>query len=147
MCIYRSYGALSYLDDESGRLTYANLSFASMGFATNNCGKAPIDWEAGTPTILFFQCQRGFGVTEVLSTGILDTSKIENAGINKCYISDEPDDIDFDLNPEWEYFDREEMSLEILSTCFGQESCRAEIPISHSTLSKIPESIRSTHKS
>ena len=116
MCIYRSYGALSYLDDERGTLSYANLSFASMGFATNNCGKAPIDWVGRTPTILFFQCQSGFGVTEVLSTGILDTSKPENDGINKCYIPDEPD---LSLNPEMEYFNRDEMTAEILSDCEG----------------------------
>ena len=42
--IFRSHGALSYLEDEKG-YTFANLSFASMGFATNNCGKSTIDWE------------------------------------------------------------------------------------------------------
>ena len=140
MCIYRSYAGLSYLDDERGTLSYANLSFASMGFATNNCGKAPIDWDAGTPTILFFQCQHGFGVTEVLSTGILDTSKPENDGINKCYLPDEPD---LSLNPEMEYFNRVEMSTEILSDCNGEEMCRAEIPIDHASLSSIPVEMRS----
>ena len=50
------------------------MSFASMGFATNSCGKSPIDWNSEAPTILYFQCQGGFGVKDVLSVGIFDVS-------------------------------------------------------------------------
>ena len=59
--------------------------------------------------ILYFQCQYGFGVTEVLSTGLLDTSHPQNDGINKCYLP-EDDELDLDINPEMAYFDRSLMS-------------------------------------
>ena len=54
MIIYRSHAGLSYLQDQKSTLSYFNLSFASMGFATNNCGKAPIGWERNSPVILYF---------------------------------------------------------------------------------------------
>ena len=54
MIIYRAHAGQSYLESQKGTLSYFNLSFASMGFATNNCGKAPIDWENEKPVILYF---------------------------------------------------------------------------------------------
>ena len=121
------------MEDQKGTLSYLNLSFASMGFATNNCGKGPIDWERNKPVILYFQCQHGFGVTEVLSTGLLDTSHPENDGINKCYLP-EDDELDLEFNPEMQYFDRALMTEEILRQCESKESCRAEIPLDSGAL-------------
>ena len=77
------HNGMGYLEEEKG-ITFANLSIASMGFATNNCGKSPIDVIGETKVTLFFQCQGGFGVQEVLSSGVMDNS-LEDEDGNKLY--------------------------------------------------------------
>ena len=87
-----------------------------MGFATNNCGKAPINFNKDH-TDLYFQCQYGFGVTEVLSSGFLDTDNPENDGINKCYVEE---DVDSTLHPEMRNFNKDEFNKKVLEKCEGK---------------------------
>ena len=92
MLVFRGFAGGAAFD------TVANWSFGSIGFPTNLCSKAPLDWSSTTGNIeMVFECKAHTQISEVFSSGVVSyNSATDYNGLvevfGKCYYDPEAPD-------------------------------------------------------
>ena len=129
MIIFRSFAGVRVFNNFS---PLTNWSFGSIGYPTELCSKAPLDWsQSGSTGInMVFECQAHTQIRAIYSSGIISyESPTDYEGLvevfGKCYY--DPDATDAHLFPYMQYFKAEQFNSELMAQCEGKNTCTATL--------------------